>query len=257
MGLRVAFVEWPDGLLPEGPQWDGLRRTVDAAGADLLITNEMPFGPWLAAATRFDPAAAARSVELHERGLAALAGLQVPAVLSSRPLDDGGRLANEAFLLAGGAVAPLHRKHFFPAEEGWHEAAWFRPGPAGFGTQRAGGATLGALLCTEVMFNEFARAYGRDGADIIAVPRATGDDHPLWSTACAMAAIVSGTYVVSSNRIGRAESGPVFGGRGMAFAPDGSLIAHTTPDRPLAVVEADLGLARRQKGEYPCYVAGP
>ncbi|WP_343713931.1 hypothetical protein [Inquilinus sp.] len=53
-----VFVEWPDGLEPAGAAWDALRQQVEAAEPDILVTNEMPFGPWLAASDRFDPAAA-------------------------------------------------------------------------------------------------------------------------------------------------------------------------------------------------------
>ena len=72
-----------------------------------------------------------------------------------------------------------------------------------------------------------------------------------------MAAIVSGAYVITSNRVGRAASGPTFGGRGLAFAPDGTLIAETSLGRPLEVIDVDVDIARRQKAFYPCYIAGP
>jgi len=255
--MRVGFVEWPDGLVPTGKAWDAIRADIEQARPELLITNELPFGPWLAADARFERDAAGRSIDLHAAGLAALAALGLPAVLSSRPVWAEDRLANEAFVLAGGKLRPLHGKHFFPVEAGWHETTWFRADPGGFGTGRAGDATLGALLCTELMFNEYARAYGKAGAEIIAVPRATGDDHAQWATACAMAAIVSGAYVISSNRVGQAGQGPVFGGRGMAFGPDGSPLARTSAAEPLVLVEVDLGAARQRKAEYPCYVAGP
>jgi N-carbamoylputrescine amidase len=43
--MRIAFVEWPDALSTTGAQWDELKDSVKAARADLLITNELPFGP--------------------------------------------------------------------------------------------------------------------------------------------------------------------------------------------------------------------
>jgi N-carbamoylputrescine amidase len=110
------------------------------------------------------------------------------------------------------------------------------------------------LLCTELMFNEHARRYGRAGADLIVVPRATGHEHGAWVTGGAMAAIVSGSYAVSSNRVGATAGSPEFGGRGLAFAPDGTLLAETSADAPLVVIELAPEIARRQKAEYPCYV---
>lgn len=251
-----TFVEWPEGLEPAGPSWDAVRREVDAARPDILVTNEMPFGPWLAGGPAFDASAAQRSVELHDRGRSALAALGVPAVISSRPVWQDDRLANEAFVLDAAGDRPLHRKQFFPEEDGWYEATWFRADGGGFAVHEVVGLHLGVLLCTELMFNEQARRYGRAGADLIVVPRATGAAHRSWFTAGAMAAIVSGSYVVSSNRAGApADGGPAFGGRGFAFAPDGKPLAETSAEAPFVTIALDLEASRRQKAEYPCYVA--
>lgn len=250
-----AFVEWPEGLEPAGGRWDALRQQVEALRPDILVTNEMPFGRWLPDADSFDADAAHRSVSLHELGINALAAIGVPAVISSRPVWAGDRLANEAFALASGRVTPLHRKQYFPEEAGWYEATWFRGDAGGFAVYELAGLKIGVLLCTELMFNERARGYGRAGAELIVVPRATGLANASWFTAGAMAAIVSGSYVVSSNRAGRAAAGPTFGGRGFAFAPDGNLLAETSTAEPVKIVVLDVTAPRRQKAEYPCYVA--
>ncbi len=71
-----------------------------------------------------------------------------------------------------------------------------------------------------------------------------------------MAAMVSCSYVVSSNRVGQANARePVFGGGGFAFAPGGERIATTSPMHPLAVIELDLDRSLRAHAAYPCYVA--
>ena len=110
------------------------------------------------------------------------------------------------------------------------------------------------LLCTELMFNEHARGYGRAGADLIVVPRAAGAAHSRWKTAASMAAIVSGSFVVSSSRVGNASPGPTFGGCGYAFGPRGDLISETSTAEQLIVAGIDVKEAERQKQEYPCYV---
>ena len=46
--LRIAFVEWPEGLSTNDAPWLKLRDSVTAARPDLPVTNELPFGPWLA-----------------------------------------------------------------------------------------------------------------------------------------------------------------------------------------------------------------
>jgi N-carbamoylputrescine amidase len=72
-----------------------------------------------------------------------------------------------------------------------------------------------------------------------------------------MAAIVSGSYVVSSNRVGRAQDEVTFGGGGFAYRPDGSLLAVTSADQPLMVIDVEPGLSARQRATYPCYVVDP
>ena len=140
---------------------------------------------------------------------------------------NGKRLANEAFVLESGAVRPLHRKQYFPNEPGWFESKWYSGDRSGFEVAEVLGIKVGVLVCTEAMFNERARAYGRQGASLIVIPRASGVHIESWKIAGAMASIVSGAYVASSNRIGFSKSGTRFGGSGFAYAPHGSLLAET------------------------------
>jgi N-carbamoylputrescine amidase len=252
--MRVGLVQWPDGLVPHTDSWSAIAADVARSAPEILVTNEMPFGPWVAASPNFDAQGAKESVRIHEDGLEALRALNVPIVISSRPVVAGKRLANEAFVLERGRFHILHQKHFFPAEEGWFESEWFRTAKAGFEVMEIDDLRIGALLCTELMFNEKARAYGRAGAHLIAVPRASGRSLKLWKTAGAMAAIASGCYVVSSNRIGSDSGGPTFGGGAYAFAPDGSLLSESDEEHSIVVFDLDKVLAEQQKNNYPVYV---
>ena len=130
--MKLGVVQWPDNLEVTGPAWDAIQRAVTAAKLDLLVTNELPFGPWISGLPKFDAMMASRSVAAHAVGLDALRTLPVKAVISSRPVWTGDRLANEAFALENGAYHFLHQKHYFPAHSGWYEAEWFRTGRPGF-----------------------------------------------------------------------------------------------------------------------------
>lgn len=251
----ICAVEWPDGLLPESDRWQRIKDEIDRLRPDILITNEMPFGAWLPKQAVFDDDAARQWVNLHERALQALANLASAAVISSRPVFAGKRLANEAFSLEEGTYEILHHKHLFPAEEGWQEEAWFAPAVRGFVTKKVRGVETGILLCTELMFNEKARHLGRSGAQLIAVPRASGLNRFSWQIAGAMAAIVSGAYVVSSNRVGSDDDNlPMFGGCGFAMNPSGEMIDSTTSSRTIIRIELDLAKAAASKHQYPVYV---
>lgn len=252
--LRIGFVEWTEGLLVGGEHWRNLKDAIANARPDILITNELPFGPWLAEKTPFSEEEAHSSMRAHEAGIAGLIDLRLPAVISSRPVRNGARLANEAFVLENGSVRALHRKQYFPNEPGWFESEWYAGDDSAFALADIMGVRVGVLLCTEAMFNERARAYGKQNAALIVIPRATGMELEPWKIAGAMASLVSGAYVVSSNRVGISRGGTQFGGGGFAFAPRGQLLALTDRSTALQIVELDTNLSRSAQSEYPCYV---
>ncbi len=254
-GMRVAFVEWLEGLTAGDAQWEALKTGVAEARAEILVTNELPFGPWIAEGASFSREVAEESVRAHEAGLAGLMELGMAAVISSRPVWRGERLVNEAFVVEGGVVRVLHRKQYFPSEAGWFERDWFVGDDSGFAVAEVLGVRVGVLLCTEAMFNERARAYGREGAELIAIPRASGRDIEPWKIAGAMASLVSGAYVVSSNRVGPAAGGRNFGGGGFGYGPQGKLLAMTSGECAVQVVEVEAAVCAAARAEYPCYVA--
>jgi N-carbamoylputrescine amidase len=247
--MRIAFCELPDGTLPQDASWARLAEQVAAEAPDLLVMNEVPFGPWFATTPEVDAARAAQSVELHRRGITALRALGARAVLTSAPVQSDGRLVNEALLIEPTGERVVHQKHYFPDEAGFYEARWFATTRPGFEPVVVGELVVGVLLCSELMFNEWARHYRQRGANVIAVPRASGTSHARWRTAAAMAAIVSGCYVISSNRSGR-ELG--FGGGGFAFGPSGDLIAETSEQSPVRCIELELAQVHRAQASYPC-----
>jgi predicted amidohydrolase len=148
----------------------------------MALLNEMPFGPWLASEATFNADSAAASVTSHESALPALEELPA-AVISSRPIWSKRKLANEAFLLAKGVYQPLPQKHYFPQEVGFFEATWFAHERSGFEVVEHAGVPIGVLLCTEIMFTEWARHYRHQGAHVLAVPRASGPAMRHWHAA--------------------------------------------------------------------------
>jgi N-carbamoylputrescine amidase len=252
--MKVSYVESPEGLLASGAEWQKLEERIASENPDVFVTNEMPFGNWLAGVKEYDAKDAQGSISAHKDGLDALKQLNVPTILSSRPVPFEGKLANEAFVLVNGEYKFAHQKHYFPEEPGYYETDWFSNAKPGFGVVEANGLVIGVLLCTELFFNEWARSYGRQGAHLIVVQRATEQTVEHWKTAAAMAAIVSGCYVVSSNRVGKFDEDLIFGGKGFAFAPDGSLISETSSDKPVVSIDLDFDFIKDQQKKYPCYV---
>ena len=128
-------------------------------------------------------------------------------MISSRPVLGPIGLSNEAFVIESGKYQRFHGNHYLPDHEGWHEAKWFSAGSEAVACVTVASLTVGVLLCTELMFNEHARACGRSGVHLIAVPQASGINTEYWKIAGAMTALVSGAYVVNSNRCGAADDG--------------------------------------------------
>ncbi len=252
--LKLTVCELPTNLSPDHTAWADFARRIEHTQADLALLNEMPFGAWIAREPRFDADLAAASIEAHESALPALRQLPA-AVIGSRPIRGRIKLCNEAFLLADGVYRPIHHKHYFPQEEGFFEETWFAPQRPGFDVTEYRGLRIGVLLCTELMFTEWARHYRRQGAHVIVSPRASGNSMRRWDVAARMAAIVSGCYVLSSNRVSHgANSGQHFGGHGFAYSPTGELLNETSEATPLLSVNIDVSLVAEAQRSYPCNV---
>jgi N-carbamoylputrescine amidase len=252
--VKIAICELPTNLSRHHPAWPDFMRRLEHDRPDLLLLNEMPFGAWLASDRTFDADRATASVDAHDSALRSLRKLKT-AVLGSRPIQGREKLCNEAFLLAGGVYRPIHHKQYFPQEEGFFEESWFAAERRGFDVIEYRGIRIGVLLCTELMFTEWARHYRRQGAHVIVSPRASSMSGGHWDTAARMAAVISGCYVLSSNRMSASRgSGPFFGGRGFAYSPTGELLAETTPVAPVVCVNIDVAQVAEAQQNYPCYV---
>jgi N-carbamoylputrescine amidase len=251
--VKISVCQLPDELSTDDLAWKRFAQRIGRERPDVVLMNEMPFGPWVAREQAFDAHLAAISIGAHEAALTTLATLP-GAVVSSRPVGNNGRLANEGFLMAEGEYRAVHHKQYFPREPGFFESAWFAAGRSGFEAFEHRGVRFGVLLCTELMFTEWARHYRRQGAHVILVPRASETSMRTWDAAARMAAIVSGCYVLSSNRVSRTGSEPRFGGRGFAYSPAGELMGETSEAVPLVCVDIDQALVVEAQRQFPCYV---
>jgi len=251
--LKVGVCQLPDGLLPDHPAWRDFTSCVESELPAMVLLNEMPFGAWIAREETFGEESAQASLAAHEEGLHAIRKLPT-AVIGSRPIRADRKLVNEAFLLADGVYKPIHHKQYFPQETGFFEDTWFSATQSGFDVTEYDGVRIGVLLCTELMFTEWARHYRRQGAHIIVAPRASGASMRHWHASARMAAIVSGCYVLSSNRASKASSMPSFGGKGLIYSPTGNLLGMTSATDPFLCANIDLELVADAQRKYPCYV---
>jgi N-carbamoylputrescine amidase len=224
--------------------------------SDLVLLPEMPACPWFGYQANFDISLWRQALETHDQLVRELAALAPASVLATRPVEHEQKRLNQAFVWNQAiGYQPIHHKTYFPDEPGFFEAQWFHPTSRDFAPYVFGEIKIGFLICTELMFNEWARHYGRQGVNIIAVPRATENTSvERWLIALRMAAIVSGAFVISSNHVGLGPSGVNFGGAGAIISPEGHVLAVTSHAQPFITIDVDLKEAEAAKKTYPRYV---
>jgi predicted amidohydrolase len=245
--MRVTVCELPDERQAFEAAWQEFVVYVRKQQSDLVLLPEMPFSSWFARTPQFDAGIWQRALEEHDVMMNRLFELVPAVVLGTRPLTDEQRHLNRGFFWTPGeGYQGVHDKYYFPNEENFYEGCWFDRNQRAFTFARIQDMAIGFLICTEVMFNEWARYYGKQGANIIAVPRASGPGE-RWMVAPRLAAIVSGAFVISSNRV----DDHLFAGRGLVISPDGDVLAETSRREPFATVEIDLEESTQAKKTYP------
>lgn len=201
----------------------------------------------------FDAARWAAIESLTEVWLQRLGELGVPHVVGARPVTIDGRRFNEGFLWsAPGGLLPLRRKFFLPNEPGGWEARWFDRGDPDFAQYRVGELSFGLNICTELWAVETYGSYAARGVPVILTPRATAAATTgKWLSAGVVAAVRSGAFSLSSNRV---EPSGACGGVGWIINPYGQILARTTADHPSVTIDIDLSESAAARAGYPCYV---
>jgi predicted amidohydrolase len=245
--MNVTVCELPDQRKAFASAWEALVTFVRAQQSDLVLLPELPFSSWFARTPQFDAQIWQRAQQEQDAMMTRLSQLSPAIVLGTHLVIEDGRHLNRGFAWTPTeGYKGVHDKYYLPNEEDFYECGWFDRNPLDFTLARIQDLDIGFLICTEVMFPERARAYGKQGAQIIAVPRASVD-HERWVVACRMAAIASGAFVISSNRIDER----LFGGRGLVIGPNGEVLASTSRHAPFVTVDIDVAESARSQKTYP------
>lgn len=252
-GVRVTICELPHDPVPLEAAWQALCEHVEQERSDLVLLPELAMVEPLWERASFDQTRWAAAERLGERCLERLGELKARFVVGTRASSEGGRHFNEGFLWsAKGGVVPLRRKFFLPDEPGGWEAQWFDRGDKEFPVFRVDELSFGLNVCTELWALETYSAYAALGVHMILSPRATSvETTRKWISAGVVAAVRSGAYSVSSNRV---DPSGACGGVGWIIDPEGKVVARTAADVPFYTAELDLDLARNARGGYPRYV---
>jgi len=94
-------------------------------------------------------------------------------------------------------------------------------------------------------------AYAARGVPLILSPRATAAaTTDKWLSVGVVAAVRSGAFSVSSNRV---DPTGACGGVGWIIDPYGTILARTSPASPFATIDIDLTASATAQNSYPCY----
>jgi N-carbamoylputrescine amidase len=251
MDTRVAVTEFPNEERPWETAWSVLVANLEAFPADVLVLPELPFVEWKAFTSREVTRVKWNAImNKHREWECRLDELDVRSVCSSRPVERHGKRFNEAFVWSTNEGT----KYYLPeGDDGW-EATWFEREPLAANILVTEQVNIGFQLCTEITFSELAWQSGRNGAHLIAAPRATGG-HLRWRAAASLSATMSGAYLASANRC--SFDGNDFTGTSWIVSPEGEILAETSVDMPYAVVSVNLSSADNAKLSYPRNIPSP
>ncbi len=145
-----------------------LAARAQATGADLLVTPELSVIGYPPEDLVLKPALVEAAAARVER-LAAATADGGPALLVGAPLAENGRLFNAAFLLDGGRIAGVTRKHDLPNYGTFDEKRVFSAGPLP-GPLAFRGLRLGIPICEDIWTPDVTECLAETGAELLIVP---------------------------------------------------------------------------------------
>lgn len=114
-----------------------------------------------------------------------------------------------------GSIVGVYRKHHIPQGPNYNEKYYFTPSSDDYEVFDTRVGKIGVLICFDQWFSEAARILALNGADLIVMPTAIGNepDYPdgesymHWSHAIQGHSAVNGIPIAVANRIGRERFG--------------------------------------------------
>ncbi|WP_426167135.1 NAD+ synthase [Sandarakinorhabdus sp. DWP1-3-1] len=180
-----------------------LAARAQVPGADLLVTPELSVVGYPPEDLVLKPALVAAAMERVQR-LAAATADGGPALLVGAPLAEHGRLFNAAFILDGGEIVGVTRKHDLPNYGTFDEKRVFSAGPLP-GPLPFRGARLGVPICEDIWTPDVTECLAETGAEILIVPNGspyeTGKDDRRLSLSVARVT-ETGLPLLYLNRVG-------------------------------------------------------
>jgi len=255
--MKVTVCEMPNSPASFGDAWRELCDHVAQRQSDIVLLPELPFYRWLAATKNENDQEWIASVKAHDEWISRLDELSPAIVVSTRPTFSNGVRQNTGIVWdrKAGPFA-VHTKYYLPAEPGFWEATWYKPGSKKFEGFETSKGKIGFQICTELWFGQHARQYGKQGVQMLVCPRATPHSTAKKSVPAGQAAAVdSGAFCHSSYHPWESDDGSDYSGVGWIIEPEeGKILGLTSSDHPFLTLDVDLSEADKAKTTYPRYV---
>ncbi|MCA8868286.1 MAG: NAD+ synthase [Rhodobacteraceae bacterium] len=193
-----------------------------AAGADMLVLPEMFITGYQVQDLVLKPAfvadAMAHIVDLSR------ACADGPAIGIGGPLAEDGALYNAFYVLQGGEISAVVRKHELPNTQVFDELRHFDQGPIS-GPYSINGVRIGTPICEDAWHEDVAEALEESGAQILVVPNGSPYYRQKFErrlNAMVSRVIETGLPLVYLNMVG-GQDDQVFDGGSFVLNPGGVL----------------------------------
>ena len=214
--------------------WEEAR----GAGADMLALTEMVITGYQTQDLVMKPAFA-RDAMAAVQALAKDCA-EGPAIGLGGPFLDAGRLFNAYYILQGGRIAAVIRKHHLPNDHVFDEQRLFTAADIS-GPYRVGPLIIGTPICEDAWHEDVAEAQAESGAQILLVPNGSPYSRGRHDTRMGhmVARVVeTGLPLVYLNMVG-GQDDQVFDGTSFVLNPGGHL-THLLPGFTEALVHVDF-----------------
>ncbi|MCX8252277.1 MAG: N-carbamoylputrescine amidase [Longimicrobiales bacterium] len=256
--VRCALIQ-TTGITPRDEmmaQQTILIRNAAAQGAQIIGLQELATGPYFCQNESdewFDLAESVPDGPTTAEMMALAAEIEVALVVPLFEEDDNFFYNTAVVIDADGTFLGRYRKTHIPYAKTYREKYYFKPGNTGFPVFSTRFAKIGVYICYDRHFPEGARALGKNGAEIVFIPSATGGrSKQYWHIEQRGHAIANGYFVATSNRVGKESTGPnEFYGHSYFCDPYGRILSEAGEEEEVLIADIDLSSLRATHVDMP------
>jgi len=256
--VRCALIQ-TTGITPRDEmmaQQTILIRNAAAQGAQIIGLQELATGPYFCQNESdewFDLAESVPDGPTTVEMMALAAEIEVALVVPLFEEDDNFFYNTAVVIDADGTFLGRYRKTHIPYAKTYREKYYFKPGNTGFPVFSTRFAKIGVYICYDRHFPEGARALGKNGAEIVFIPSATGGrSKQYWHIEQRGHAIANGYFVATSNRVGKESTGPnEFYGHSYFCDPYGRILSEAGEEEEVLIADIDLSSLRATHVDMP------